>query len=234
MVTILNLQLIFFSTVPYLLMKEALSSALYRRATMEGEGRPPLPFYEKQKKCLNLRKKGPDYALLWVKFSIENVVWGVSKRKNTKMFPCGAFLSWLLTKCLLKCPNSKKPPLPGKVSNCAPALSSLDWNLLDNTDYTLTQTLLFGKTSFKSNKNLKVLIATVDYQLGTSLLNYVPYVPSCFTRLRTFRALRAFVPSHLTYLRALRALTFTRLNYALCRPYLLFARLAHSRYKISY
>ena len=46
-----------------------------------------------------------------------------------------------------------------------------------------------------------------------SLLNYVPYVPSCLTRLH-----------------ALGALIFTRLNYAPCAPYLLIARLTHSRY----
>ena len=44
-------------------------------------------------------------------------------------------------------------------------LSSLDCNLLDNTDSTLTKTLPFGNTSFKSNKNLKILIATTDYIL---------------------------------------------------------------------
>ena len=42
-------------------------------------------------------------------------------------------------------------------------LSSVDCSLLNNTDSTLTQTLLFGNTSFKSNKNLKILIATIDY-----------------------------------------------------------------------
>ena len=45
-------------------------------------------------------------------------------------------------------------------------LSSLNCNLLDNTDSTLTQTLLFGNTFFKSNKNLKLLIATIDYILS--------------------------------------------------------------------
>ena len=46
-------------------------------------------------------------------------------------------------------------------------LSSLDFHLLDSTDSTLTQTLLFGSTSFKSNKNLKILIAAIDYILST-------------------------------------------------------------------
>ena len=46
-------------------------------------------------------------------------------------------------------------------------LIRLDCNQLDNTDSTLTQTLLFGNTSFKSNENLKNLIATIDYILST-------------------------------------------------------------------
>ena len=45
-------------------------------------------------------------------------------------------------------------------------LSSLDCNLLDNTDSTLTQTLPLGNRSFKSTKNLKILIATIDYILS--------------------------------------------------------------------
>ena len=43
--------------------------------------------------------------------------------------------------------------------------NSLDCNLLDNTDSSLTKALPFGNTSFKSNKNLKILIATIDYIL---------------------------------------------------------------------
>ena len=46
-------------------------------------------------------------------------------------------------------------------------LSSLDGNLLDNTDCTLKQTLLFDNMSFKSNKNLKILITTTDYILSS-------------------------------------------------------------------
>ena len=52
-------------------------------------------------------------------------------------------------------------------STFSSTLSSLDCNLLDNAYSTLTKTLLFGNTSFKSNKNLKNLIATIDYILST-------------------------------------------------------------------
>ena len=57
-----------------------------------------------------------------------------------------------------------------------------------------------------------------------SLLNYVPYVPSCLTRLR------AFAPYAPLCLRELRALIFTSLNYAPCASYLLFGRLTHLGY----
>ena len=46
-------------------------------------------------------------------------------------------------------------------------LSSPDSNLFNNTDSTFTQALLFGSTSFKSNKNLNILIATIDYISST-------------------------------------------------------------------
>ena len=46
-------------------------------------------------------------------------------------------------------------------------LSSTDCNLLNNTDFVLTKTLLFGNFSFNSNKNLEILNATIDYILST-------------------------------------------------------------------
>ena len=45
-------------------------------------------------------------------------------------------------------------------------LSSIDCNLLNNTDFVLTQTLLFGNLSFDSNKNVEILNATIDYSLS--------------------------------------------------------------------
>ena len=57
------------------------------------------------KKCLGFWGKNRDCVHLWVKFCIQNIVLGVSRRKNSKTFV-------LLTKCLSNCPNSTKPPLP--------------------------------------------------------------------------------------------------------------------------
>ena len=45
-------------------------------------------------------------------------------------------------------------------------LSSINCNLLSNTNLILTQTLLSGNLSFNSNKNLEVLNATIDYLLS--------------------------------------------------------------------
>ena len=46
-------------------------------------------------------------------------------------------------------------------------ISSIDCNLLNNTDFLSTQTLSFGNLSFNSNKNLETLNATIDYILST-------------------------------------------------------------------
>ena len=75
-------------------------------------GRPPLPLFENRKKYPDFGKEGPDCIHYYVKFSIQNVVLTVSRRKNSENFPCGAFFSCALTKRLSKCPNSTKPPLP--------------------------------------------------------------------------------------------------------------------------
>ena len=64
-------------------------------------------------KCPDFGKKCPDYVLPWVKFSIQNVV------LNPKFFTTGSFFLLFLTKCLSKCPNSMKPPLPWKIFGCA-------------------------------------------------------------------------------------------------------------------
>ena len=55
----------------------------------EGEGRPPLPFFENWK-CPDFGKKDPEYVHLWAKFSIQNVVLRAPRRKISKMFPCVA------------------------------------------------------------------------------------------------------------------------------------------------
>ena len=79
----------------------------------------PLHFFKNQKKCADFAKKGPDCVHPLVKFIIQNVVFRVSTRKNSEIFPAGLFFIEFLTKCLSKCPNFTKPPLPWKISGCA-------------------------------------------------------------------------------------------------------------------
>ena len=97
------------------------------RNSGESGGRPPLPFFENRRNCPDFGKKSHDCVHLLVKFSIENIVLRVSRRKNSKIFPCGAF-SVLLMKCLSESPNSTKPLLPWKISGCAPGyISNIPW-----------------------------------------------------------------------------------------------------------
>ena len=67
-------------------------SATLTGAQLVGEERLPLSFLkiEKGERCPDLGKKSPDCFSLWVKFSIQNLVLGVSKEKISKMFLCGS------------------------------------------------------------------------------------------------------------------------------------------------
>ena len=57
-----------------------------------GKGRSPLPFFENRKKYPDFGKQGPDCVDLWVKFSIQNLVLRVFRRKKTpKCFPAEPF-----------------------------------------------------------------------------------------------------------------------------------------------
>ena len=48
--------------------------------------------------------KNGDCVVLWVKFCIQNIVLGVSKRKNSKIFPCGAFYSCVFNEMFIEVP----------------------------------------------------------------------------------------------------------------------------------
>ena len=66
-----------------------------------GGRREAIPtFIENRKKCLDFGKKDIDCVNLWVKFFIQNLVLRVSWRKNSKIFPCGAFRTVGLFKTL--------------------------------------------------------------------------------------------------------------------------------------
>ena len=45
---------------------------------------------------------------------------------------------------------------------------NIDQTLLDNTDFSLTQILLFGNTTFNAKENTKIINLTVDFVLSTT------------------------------------------------------------------
>ena len=68
------------------------------------EGRLSLPFLKIEKKCPDFGKKGLDCVYLWVKFSTQNVVLRVSKKKNSKVFSCAASFSCVFDKMFIEVP----------------------------------------------------------------------------------------------------------------------------------
>ena len=79
-----------------------------------GGGGGSLPFFKNRKKCHDFGKKSPDCVHLWVKVKLSNqiVALRVSRRKNSKMFPWGAFFLVFSKKRLSKCPSFTKPLQP--------------------------------------------------------------------------------------------------------------------------
>ena len=75
-------------------------------AQLRGRGEASPVLFENRKRYPDFAKKGLDYFHFWVKFFIENIILKVSRRKNSKMFPCEAFFVAFLKKCLSKCPSS--------------------------------------------------------------------------------------------------------------------------------
>ena len=51
------------------------------------------------------------------------------------------------------------------------SLSNIDHKLLDSTDTSLTQILLFGNSSFTTNDNTKIINLTIDFVLSTKRFN---------------------------------------------------------------
>ena len=100
-----------------------ISSRNNRRTTSGWRRRWGLPFslFQNWKKYPDFGKKDPNCVHLWVESIIQNVVLRLSSRKGFKLVSCRAFFLALLTRSLSKCPNSAKPPLPIKMSGCAPA-----------------------------------------------------------------------------------------------------------------
>lgn len=56
---------------------------------------------------------------------------------------------------------------------CMPlsSLVKIDHNLLDNTNFWLIQTLMFGNTAFNTKNNIKIIHLATDFVLSTTRLN---------------------------------------------------------------
>ena len=94
---------------------------IVRRATRGGRGEAsPAVFQKSKKRCPDFRRKGLHCVHPYVKFTIQNVVLRVSKRKTSQFFLTGPFFLEFLTIRLSECPNFTKPPLPWKIFGCAP------------------------------------------------------------------------------------------------------------------
>ena len=72
----------------------------------------PCPFSKNGKCVLISGEKCPDYGHIWVNFSFKMQFLRVSRQKDHRFFPCGAFLSCVVGQCLWKCLYSKKTLLP--------------------------------------------------------------------------------------------------------------------------
>ena len=79
----------------------------HSQASSQGGGGSgfPCPFLKMEKSVLILEENCPDCVHLWVKFSIQNAVFRVSKKKNSKMFPYGAFFSCVFDEMFIEVPQ---------------------------------------------------------------------------------------------------------------------------------
>ena len=83
----------------------------------------------KIEKSANFGKKGHGVHL-WVKFSTQNVVSKVSRRKNSQNVSLrGLFFRVFFTKCLSKCPSSTNLPSPEEFLAVQLHLKMIDNNI---------------------------------------------------------------------------------------------------------
>ena len=125
-----------------------------------------LPFFENRKNGPDFGTKGPNCVHSWVESSIQNLVLRVSRRKSSKIFPCGAFFC-VFDEGLSKCPNSTKPPLPWKISGCAPVISVcityLFFDLFDKLHFWKAPLIVF---SFRSEELADAFRSRTDVHFG--------------------------------------------------------------------
>ena len=79
---------------------------LHASGTQLGErgGDFPCPFLKIEKKCADFGNKGPYCLHLRVESFIQNVVLRVSRRKSSKIFPCGTVFSFIFDEKFIEVP----------------------------------------------------------------------------------------------------------------------------------
>ena len=69
---------------------------------LKGGGETSFSLFKNLKKCPDFENKESDCVHPWVKFSIENIVSRVSRRKSSKIFPCGTLFSCVFNEMFVK------------------------------------------------------------------------------------------------------------------------------------
>ena len=83
--------------------------------------RSPLPSFWNQKKCPDFVKKEDSNCVHpWVKFSIQNEVLSISRRKSSKIFPHGTFFYCIFGKRFIEVPWFYETSPAHKISGCMP------------------------------------------------------------------------------------------------------------------
>ena len=78
-----------------------------------GGGKVPPALFGKLEKIPLIWRKNVLIVVIYVSnFSFQTKFLRVPREKTRRLFSCKAFLSNVVGQCLLKCPNSEKPPLP--------------------------------------------------------------------------------------------------------------------------
>ena len=115
-------------------------------------------FPKSKKKCPDFKKKGSDWVHPYVKFTTQNVVLIVSKRKNFKIFLCGGFFSRIFDEIFIEVPWLHKTSLHWKflVSRllCAPFIQIKKVNIKTHFFWFSQNILLF----FLLNKSVTLII----------------------------------------------------------------------------
>ena len=120
--------------------------------------------------------KCPDCAYSWIKFSIQSVILRVSRRRNSDIFPCRDFLSWLFNEIFIEVPLFYETFPFLKIS----------WLCACNSDKFIALRKSCAFISMKTNSKLNVaLFLKVDY-LVSFFTNSAQTPCYCFSRKKNY------------------------------------------------